>query len=153
MTARLVPALLIVFAAVYLWQTSLIPLDPWSAEEAITARTLPYVYGIVLLVLASIRLVAASKTDGEFLPGSLRRLALIGGFVIVYGLAIPRIGIWPATALFTASCLWVEGERRLPVVTGVPIGLALLGYLLIEQLPNVYLPPGIWFEGIGQASS
>ena len=153
MTARLVPALLVVFAAVYLWQTSLIPLDPWSAEEAITARTLPYAYGIVLLVLAGIRLVATARFEHEFLPGSLKRLLFIGLLVIVYGLAIPRIGIWPATALFTAGCLWVEGERRTTVVAGLPIALAVLGYLLIELLLNVYLPPGIWFEGLLETAS
>lgn len=104
-------------------------------------------------VLAGIRLIATARFEHEFLPGSLRRLGLICLLVVAYGLAIPRIGIWPATALFTAGCLWVEGERRPIIIFGVPIGLALLGFLLIELLLNVYLPPGIWFEGLLEAGS
>ena len=153
MTARLVPALLIVFAAIYLWQTSLIPLDPWSADEAITARTLPYAYGVVLLALAFIRLVTAARVEGGLLHGSLARLAWVAALIVVYGLLIPRIGIWPATALFTGGCLTIEGEHRPTVVAGVPIGLVLLGYALIEGLLDVYLPPGIWLEALIGAAS
>lgn len=48
----LAPLCLAAVAVAYIWQTYTIPLDPWSAKEATKARTLPFVYGMVLLAIS-----------------------------------------------------------------------------------------------------
>lgn len=146
MTRRIVPALLLAFAALYLWQATHIPLDPWSAQEAINARTLPIIYGTILLGLSVIALwrglgvVSATKIQ------RLRGLGVMVVLILGYGVLIPLAGIWPATACFVAAGLVAEGERRLPVLIATPLLIALAGWLLIELLLGVYLDPGSWWS-------
>lgn len=151
MTRRIAPLAFLALAIAYGWMASRIELDPWSAEEALNARTLPFIYAILLALLCLPLLVRGMQAQGEAVQGRLdwrgwRTAGLIAAAVVGFGLLIPFAGLWPSTVLLLAASLLATGERRWLVVLGAPTGLALFGWLVVEKLLGVYLDPGIWFD-------
>ena len=154
MTRRIAPLAFLAVAIAYGLLASRIELDPWSAAETFNARTLPFLYAVLLGLLCLPLLVRGVSVQGE--PGDdrergrdwrgWRTAGLIAIAVVGFGLLIPRVGLWPSTFLLLAASLLAAGERRWPVILGAPAGLALVGWLLVEELLGVYLDPGIWFD-------
>ena len=152
-------------AVAYLWQAWSIPLDPWSAEEAINARTLPFVYGFVLLAL-SVALAtspgpqpsqspapapsAPSATASDTRKDSIRaRWVTLTAHclaIAAFGVLIHFAGLWLATAALLAAALLIAGERRPTVLVVAPLATAVIAWLLIAVMLNVYIAPGEWFS-------
>ena len=156
---RRLPALaLVAFAGIYLWLALAIPLDPWSANEAINARTLPFVYGVALLIVAVALLFHGRDVagDGEQAPGGDDRtasdrqrwlkLAAQCAIIAIFGFAIPIVGPWLALAALLLASLWAAGERRLPMLLLLPVATAAAAWLLIAVLLDVYVDPGSLFS-------
>ncbi len=144
---RILPLALSAFAVVYLWQARLIELDPWSAAEAINARTLPIVYGVILLVLGLVLSVRPGP-PGEAAAERHRRwvaLPLHAAVILGFAALIPYAGLWIAAAALLLGCLLVAGERRLPVLALAPAATAGAAWLLIAVVLDVYVDPGLWF--------
>ena len=154
MTKRLLPLALAGFAAVYIWQALTITLDPWSADEAINARTLPLIYGGGLLVLGvCMALRPGPRTDGArpspASPASRRRwrsLAAQCCAIVGFGVAIPWAGPWLALAGLLIAALLIAGERRWWVLALAPTVTAALAWVLIAIVLEVYVDPGHWFS-------
>ena len=155
MTRRITPLAFLVLALAYGWMASRIELDPWSAAEAFNARTLPFIYAVLLGLLCLPLLVRGMQPQrGDTGADSLdradwrgwRTAGLIAAAVVGFGLLIPFAGLWPSAFLLLAASLLAAGERRPVVLAGAPAGLAALGWLVIEKLLGVYLDPGIWFD-------
>ena len=154
MTRRITPLAFLVIAIAYGFMASRIELDPWSAAEALNARTLPFIYAVLLGLLCLPLLVRGMQVQRDAsadAPNQLdwrgwRTAGLIAVAVVAFGLLIPFAGLWPSAFLLLAASLLAAGERRWPVVLGAPAGLAALGWLVIEMLLGVYLDPGIWFD-------
>lgn len=150
---RSVPLALACCALVYLWQALAIELDPWSAEEAINARTLPVIYGVgLLLVAVALFLRPGPQADGAPpsptpFAGRRRWLSLAGQCCAIVGfaLAIPRAGPWLALAGLLVAALAIAGERRWWVLVLAPAATAALGWLLIAVVLDVYIDPGRWW--------
>lgn len=145
---RLAPLCLAAVAAIYLWQAFDIPLDPWSAAEAINARTLPLVYGVLLLVI-SLALVVREPSGGELTASSSRRWRELGshaGAIVGFGLLIPWAGLWISLAALLVAGLLIAGERRPWVLGLAPLGTAGLAWLLVGVVLDVYIDPGRWFS-------
>ncbi|MDE0349833.1 MAG: tripartite tricarboxylate transporter TctB family protein [Gammaproteobacteria bacterium] len=143
MTRRLVPLAILGVAAAYLWAATRVPLDPWSAGEAVNARTLPLACGALLALFAagmSLRGVPFMAGPGRYGP-----LAAIVACIVAFIAAIPFAGLWPALGLFLCAALAVLGERRLTVLLGASIATPALGWVLVEVLLGVYIHPGsLW---------
>ncbi len=143
MTRRLVPLAIFGVAVAYLWAAMGVPLDPWSAGEAVNARTFPLVCGALLALLAagmSFRGVPFTAGPGRYGP-----LAAIVACILAFVVAIPFTGLWPALGLFLCGALAVLGERRLPALLGASVGTPALGWVLVEALLGVYIHPGsLW---------
>ena len=160
---RRLPALaLMAFAGIYLWLAAAIPLDPWSAMEAINARTLPFAYGVALLIVAVALLFQggrgpnnrppAPSGDGEGTGGERaatwrrwRKLAAQCAIIAVFGFVIPVAGPWLALAGLLLASLWAAGERRLRVLLLLPACVAGAAWLLVAVLLDVYVDPGSLF--------
>ena len=156
MIGRLPALALVAFAALYLWQTLAIPLDPWSATEAINARTLPFAYGVVLFLVGAALLIrphalpssGGDKTKSEADGGTLQRwLKLAAQCVIIvgFGIAIPFVGPWVALGALLVASLLAAGERRLPILIFLPIGTAGAAWLIVAVLLDIYVDPGSLF--------
>lgn len=131
---------LLVTALAYAAASRFIPMDPWTAAEAVNAQTLPTLYGgllgIVLLILLARPAPAVDAPDGY----RLLRLAGMGALVLGFALLTAWIDLWVALGLFLATaCLWL-GERRWLPVAALAAGVPVLGWLGIELALGVYLP-------------
>ncbi len=154
MTRRIAPLAFLVVAIAYGWMARRIELDPWSAAEALNARTLPFIYAVLLGLLCLPLLVRGMQVQRDTSADVSERVdwrgwrtaGLIAAAVVGFGLLIPFAGLWPSAFLLLAASLLAAGERRWPVVLGAPAGLAALGWLVIEKLLGVYLDPGLWFD-------
>lgn len=148
-TRRLAPLALAAFGAAYLWQALSIPLDPWSAAEAVNARTLPTVYAAALLLISAALLFGqeAGRAEASGERVAWRRwwtLAAHGGAIVAFGVFIPLLGLWVAVALLLAACLLIAGERRIAVLALAPAGTAVAAWLLVAVVLDVYIAPGRW---------
>lgn len=155
---RALPALaLAAFAVAYLWQALSIPLDPWSAAEAVNARTLPTVYAVTLLLVCMALLLRTRSHDVEASSGersaegqaSGRRwltLAAHCAAIVAFGALVPLAGLWIAVALLLLGCLLIAGERRIWVLAAAPVGTALAAWLLVAVVLDVYIAPGRWLS-------
>ena len=158
-------------AVAYLWQAWSIPLDPWSAEEAVNARTLPLVYGFVLLALSVVLAAspspqpsqspspapaqspapsAPSTTAADTRKDSIRaRWVTLTAHclaIAAFGVLIHFAGLWVATAALLAVALLIAGERRPIVLVVAPLATAVIAWLLIAVVLDVYISPGVWFS-------
>ena len=146
---RLLPLALAAFAVAYMVEAWRIPLDPWSAAEAVTARTLPLLYGIGLLAVSVALLFAPPPTGAAPAPERTRRwLPLLGHSIAIaaFGFLIGYAGLWVATALLLLAGLLIAGERRVAVLAAAPIATAATAWFLIAVVLDVYISPGAWFS-------
>ena len=123
MTRRLVPLAILAIAAAYLWAATRVPLDPWSADEAVNARTFPLACGALLALFAaglSLRGVPLTAGAGRYGP-----LAAIVGCILAFIVAIPFIGLCPrwgsscappsrCSANGACRCSWARPSEPLP---------------------------------------
>ncbi len=142
---RLLIGLLLAVTVGYLTLARRIPLDPWSAEELVNSRTLPTLFGS-LLTLVLLGLLFTQP------PGALRfgsrpqgirlfaLVALLGSFIALLQYA----GIWLAMTALLLAALLIMGERRLPWLVALSVGIPFGGWLLVERWLGVYVP-GILF--------
>ena len=69
------------------------------------------------------------------------------GFVILYTLVLDWLGFIPAPFLVTAGFLWFTLNKRSPLlVLGLPLGLSLGTWYVMNKLIGVYLPKGTLFS-------
>ena len=147
MIRRLAPLGLVVFGLAYLWQALSIPLDPWSAAEAVNARTLPTAYAVVLLLLAG-TLLARPGPVGADAPtrttGARRWLTLAAhcAAIVCFGLLIPLFGLWVGIAALLGACLAIAGERRILVLAIAPLAIAGAAWFLLRVVLDIYVAPG-----------
>ena len=127
---------LVSVGVVYLWQTSEIPLDPWSQDEPFTSRTLPYVYGVLLVILG--RIVSFKTEPIPAIRDQGRTIVLLLS-VVAFAWLLGWVGLWWSLVLLLLTCLLVMGERRPWIVAGVSAAIPLVGWLLIEQLLGLQL--------------
>lgn len=146
MIRRLAPLGLVVFGLAYLWQALSIPLDPWSAAEAVNARTLPTVYAIVLLLLAGALLArpGAVNADATRATSARRWLTLAAhcAAIVGFGLLIPLFGLWVGIAALLGACLVIAGERRILVLAIAPLAIAGAAWFLLRVVLDIYVAPG-----------
>ena len=148
---RLAPICLAAFAVTYLWQTFAIPLDSFSAAEAINARTLPLIYGVALLAISFVLVAwpsgSQARAEAARVPiGRWRVLALHAVAITGFGVLIPWAGLWVSLATLLVSGLFIAGERRPWVLAVAPLATAGLAWLLIGVVLGVYIDPGRWFS-------
>jgi hypothetical protein len=153
---RAILTVLLLIALGYLWQTQQIPLDPWAAEEAITSQTLPWLYGLTLVILCLAGLVTSVLRERhttndlgraapfQLPPGGWLRVAGLAAAMLLFALLVPRLGIWLAIPFLLLPAMWVMGERRWLVLFAAPAGMALFGYLIVVQGLGLYVEPGSW---------
>jgi hypothetical protein len=127
-----------------------------------SARELPLLVGIALVVLSTIDLVSMTETDigvalrklnpsgapaDQTVPEfSVYRQRLAWGLVIGLVVALLLIGSLAATALYVAGSVYLLGRR--PLLMSLAMGLIVAGscYLLFDLALQVSLYPGLLFS-------
>ena len=122
----------------YVVIASQIALDPWSEMDAINSRTLPYFYGsglaLCVLVLLLQRPVALE------VPGRILPLGLVCLVIVAFISLLQYAGLWCSLAALLVANMLIMGERRLPILFGVSLGVPLVGWGLVEQLLEMVVP-------------
>lgn len=136
---------LALIGVLYLWLAAITPVDPWAAEEAINSRTLPMAYGFCF-VIACWGLMIKGRGRAELAPRSARRVVALLACLIGFAAAVPPLGLWGAIPVLLVPALWVMGERRWWALTALPGVTAVVGWVVIELLLDVYVPAGLWFS-------
>ncbi|MEZ5560450.1 MAG: tripartite tricarboxylate transporter TctB family protein [Pseudomonadales bacterium] len=140
---RALVLLLLAVTVGYLMLARNIELDPWSAEELVTSRTLPTLYGALLSLVLLALLI--TRHPGNLAARQIARTGWMLLMLVAFVALVPLAGIWPASAALLLGALLLLGERRPAVLLGLPSGIALVGWLLVEQLLGIYVPgAGLW---------
>jgi hypothetical protein len=134
---------LALIGVLYLWLAAILPVDPWAAEEFINSRTLPMGYGF-LFVLACWGLMIKGRGEARVSAAGVRRVLALLGCLILFALAVPRLGVWWSIPVLLVPALWVMGERRWWAFSILPVATGILGWVLIEAVLGVYVPAGLW---------
>jgi putative tricarboxylic transport membrane protein len=123
-----------------------IALFPGSEYETFTARTMPVGLAAAGSIVSLLIVVLPSREMGEPVAmdrdGWLRAGALCV-LMVLYGLAITRLGFVASTSLFLAAGIRLLGEWRWPLIVAIS-GLVALGFwAILTKLLGIYLEPGL----------
>lgn len=138
--------LLAAFLAMGLGVTS-IELFPGQETEVFSPRTMPAalaVGGALLCLVRVVRCLRHPEEDAVALDGyDWARAALLCTAMIGYGLMFDPLGFVISTAAFLGTGFAVLGERRVVILTLLPLAFSLLFWLVLTRLLGMYLAPGI----------
>ncbi len=119
-----------------------IPLLPFQAEAAFTARTMPQALTVLGAVLS---LVLLLKPGGGAFPSSSKfrwgGAALLCALMIFYGLGVRPLGFLISTSLFLIGGFVILGERRLWLILAASLPLVILFWALMTQVLGVFIEP------------
>lgn len=140
MAYRLFLVGLLVTGLAYTVLAQQIPMDPWTAQELINARTLPGVYG-ALLCLTLLILLVRTRVPATAVPaGRLLRGAGVALLILAFAASVGPLNLWVALGALLPAAAWWLGERRWPALLSLAIGIPSIGFLGIELGLGVYLP-------------
>jgi len=142
---RLVALSLLLFSLAYFVLAFKIRLPPGSADSPFTARTFPLVLGPLAIAISLFLLLKPPRSSESIVGQGMAwgRAAGLIGLMGLYTLAINPLGFAVTSALFLAGGFFVLGERRLPVLLPLAIGIA-LGFWVLFTLLKVELDWGIF---------
>lgn len=137
----IIAAALLVVAAVVLWDTAGLTLNPLYG---IGPKAMPYVIaaGLAILALAN---AAMAWTGGLPARESFDAKALIlilGGFALLIAIIAFGGGFIPATAILFAATAAAFGRRAFHIDLAVGAALAVAVFLLFDKLLTLSLPAG-----------
>ncbi len=139
---RIGALLLLAFSIAYGALTFQIPLLPFQARAAFTARTMPEALAVLGILLSLILLIRPGSTDRLRLAGfHWGRGAAVCALMVAYGLTIREGGFLISTSLFLIGGFLVLGERRPVVILGASLPVVAGFWLLMSQLLGVYVAP------------
>ncbi len=147
---RIGALLLLAFSIAYGALTFQIPLLPFQARAAFTARTMPEALAVLGIVLSLLVLIRPASADRPQIAGfHWWRATMICALMVAYGLGIREGGFLLSTSFFLIGGFLVLGERRPAIVFGASVPVVIAFWLLMSQLLGVYVAPwpAIWMEG------
>ena len=136
--------LFLLLSVTYGYYAADIPLLPGDRFEPFHAQTLPYWLsglGIILSVLLiGLKSDLSSESDAISNANLLLMLGLMA-FTFGFSVALPWLGFPITTSIFLASSYWLLGERRLKMLLFASVPFALVFWLLLTQVLDVYIAP------------
>jgi cytochrome b561 len=112
---------------------------------------LPFWIGVVMALLATLRLVGAVRSrdpDEPWLPRGegLQRIAIVLGATTAYVALIGVLGMTLATALFLVALVRWPDRKPWPVAIAVAVAMAALNYVVFTRWPQVPVNRGLRFS-------
>ena len=150
---RIGALLLLAFSLGYWALSTQIPLLPFQAQAAFTAKTMPEALSVLGVVLSlALLLKPGDGSKPEVAGFNWRRAALICALMVAYGFSVRPGGFLISTTLFLAIGFVILGERRLWVIAVSSVPVVVFFWVLMTQLLGVFIEP--WPEfltGAGDA--
>ena len=136
--------LFLLVSVTYGYYAADIPLLPGDKFEPFHAQTMPYwlsSLGIIFSFLL-IGLKPAPPSENESISNSNLVLMLgLMAFTFAFFVALPWLGFPITTSIFLASSYWLLGERRLKMLLFASVPFALVFWLLLTEVLDVYIAP------------
>lgn len=131
----------------YGYGVTLIELFPGQETEVFSPRTMPWALAVGGVVLCLLQVFRCLRRNGPERTGfgdfDWSRAALLCANMIGYGLLFEPLGFLLATALFLGAGFLVLGERRIGLLTVLPLAFSGLFWLIMTRMLGLYLAPGI----------
>jgi putative tricarboxylic transport membrane protein len=145
---------LLIVTLAYGYYAQQIPLDFWSQEEAINARSLPYLLAIVGAILSGILVIFSLvsprhlKSKAENLTtvptNDWRSLFLILVLMVLFAISIEILGFILSSICLLISGFLVLGSRSPRLIFLIAIPLVLVIWFLLDVM-GIYLAEGSLF--------
>ncbi len=134
--------LLLAFSLAYGLLTFDIPLLPFQAQAAFTARTMPEALSVLGIVLSLTMIVKPSSDARPEIAGFLwGRGAIICLVMVIYGLTVRPGGFLLSTSLFLIAGILILGERRWWIVLVASVPVVVFFWVLMTQFLGVFIEP------------
>jgi putative tricarboxylic transport membrane protein len=139
---RIGALLLLAFSIFYGVRTLYIPLLPFQAEAAFTARSMPWALSVLGVVL-SVALLLQRGTGARVAAVGFRwdRAALLCALMVAYGLTVRPGGFLISTSLFLIGGFVILGERRVWLILVASIPIVVFFWVLMTQFLGVFIEP------------
>jgi putative tricarboxylic transport membrane protein len=142
--------LFVLFAA-YGLQATTIPMFPGQEYEPFKPRTMPMILAMAGLLLCVVRIfqlwrMPQPESTVVLAEFDWKSASLLCAVMLAYGFAMTPLGFVAATSLFLAAGFFILGERRLWLLTGLPLLFSLAFYLLMTRVLGLYLSSGLWWN-------
>ena len=132
MFSKVTAATLLCVAVLYLWMASAIHLDPWSEQDLFNSRTLPYLYGLGLLI--SVFFVVADKLNTTWkFNASAMRLGSIVSSLLLFLFLLDFLGLWICLGLLILSNMIILGKREPFPAISISFIFSLVCWLTVEK--------------------
>lgn len=122
-----------------------------SGTPISNAAFYPRMLALVLIALVGVQVLADIRSRGPAIRHQARsqgqhkvQIALVAAGLVAYTLLLPVLGFLLATPPFILVLLIVLGDRTIPALVGLPIGLTLGCLGVFQGLFNVNLPRGLF---------
>ena len=139
---RIGALLLLAFSIFYGVRTLYIPLLPFQAEAAFTARSMPWALSVLGVVLSLSLLVRRGTGARVEVAGfQWRRAALLCALMVAYGLTVRPAGFLISTSLFLIGGFVILGERRIWLILAASIPIVVFFWVLMTQFLGVFIEP------------
>ncbi|MGI9480776.1 MAG: tripartite tricarboxylate transporter TctB family protein [Hyphomicrobiales bacterium] len=145
---------LVLLAFALVWSVTVYQTIPGGQGEGdVGPRAFPLMFGICLMVLSAIMVVAsyrpgewAGEESVEAVTWAKIKIALsVFGLVLAYGFLLFKIGFVLATPLVAAAAMWGILEiRNIKQIAAMAFGITAGCWLVFGKLLGAYLPPGTW---------
>ncbi len=138
---RIGALLMLAFSILYAVRSFHIPLLPFQADAAFTARTMPLALAVlgVTLSLALLLKPGAGRIEAEGFNWG--RAALMCLLMVFYGFTVRWLGFLISTNLFLIGSILVLGERRVWVILVSSVPIVVFFWVLMTQVLGVYIAP------------
>lgn len=136
--------LFLLLSLIYGYYAADIPLLPGDKFEPFHAQTMPYWLSGLGIIFSLLLLVLQPTSPSENESISTSNLMLMFGlmaFTFAFSVALPWLGFPVTTSIFLASSYWLLGERRLQMLVFASVPFALIFWLLLTQVLDVYIAP------------
>ena len=139
MFSKITAATLLCVAVLYLWMTSDIHLDPWSEKDLFNSRTLPYLYGLGLLI--SVFFIAQDKIDTtwKFNANAIKLGSIVSSLLIFLSL-LELLGLWICLGLLISSNMIILGQRKPVPTISISFAFPFICWLTVEKGLGITIP-------------
>ena len=120
-----------------------IPLLPFQAQAAFTARTMPQALSVLGVALALFLLFKpATGNDGAKVAGlKWKTAAALCALMVFYGFTIRSLGFLISTNIFLIGSILILGERRAWIILAASVPIVVFFWVLMTQFLGVYIAP------------
>ena len=120
-----------------------IPLLPFQAQVAFTARTMPQALCLLGIVLSLVLLFkpASGETAVKVAGLKWKTAAALCALMVFYGFTIRGLGFLISTNVFLIGSILILGERRAWLIFLASVPIVFFFWVLLTQFLGVYIAP------------